>query len=98
MNDHDLNRILGQPMDIAPSAGFTHDVMDAVRREAAAPPPIPFPWSRALPGLAAWAAAIVAVVIVITRTVPRASAPATGSGWLSTLAPAMDAAKIYGAG
>jgi hypothetical protein len=25
--------------------------MDAVRREAAAPPPIPFPWKRALPGL-----------------------------------------------
>jgi hypothetical protein len=28
-------------------------VMEAIRREAAAPQPIPFPWVRALPGLAA---------------------------------------------
>jgi len=37
--------------DIVPSSGFTASVMDAIRREAAVPPPIPFPWKGALPGL-----------------------------------------------
>jgi len=32
--------------------GFLASVMDRVREEAAAPPPIPFPWKRALPGMA----------------------------------------------
>jgi len=52
-NDEDeMNRILSQADEILPSSGFAASVMDAVRREAAAPPPIPFPWKRALPGLA----------------------------------------------
>ena len=38
---------------LVPSSGFTESVMSAVRAEAAAPPPIPFPWMRALPGIAA---------------------------------------------
>ena len=51
-NDEDeMDRILSGEDEILPSSGFTVSVMDAVRREAAAPPPIPFPWKRALPGL-----------------------------------------------
>ena len=48
--------------------------MDAVRREAAAPPPIPFPWKRALPGLvvAGFALALVLVAVVVAIAQGRA--------------------------
>jgi len=51
MTDDELDRILSRTDDLEPSSGFTRNVMDAIRREASAPPPIPFPWKRALPGL-----------------------------------------------
>jgi hypothetical protein len=35
------------------SPDFAAAVMRAVRREARVPPPIPFPWTRAAPGIAA---------------------------------------------
>jgi hypothetical protein len=47
----EIDRILSREDEILPSSGFAVSVMDAVRREAAAPPPIPFPWKRALPGV-----------------------------------------------
>jgi len=47
----EIDGILSRQDEILPSSGFAVSVMDAVRREAAAPPPIPFPWKRALPGL-----------------------------------------------
>jgi len=47
-----LDRILSSEEQIVPLSGFAGSVMDAVRREAATPPPIPFPWERALPGFA----------------------------------------------
>lgn len=50
-DEGEINRILSREDEILPSSGFAVSVMDAVRREAAAPPPIPFPWKRALPGL-----------------------------------------------
>jgi hypothetical protein len=53
MRHDDLDRILSGQQDIVPSSGFVASVMDAVRSEASTPPPIPFPWKRALPGLAA---------------------------------------------
>ena len=61
MKDDDIDRILCQHDEIVPSSGFAASVMDAVRREASAPPPIPFPWKRALPIvlLAAFALALV---------------------------------------
>ena len=51
MKDDDLHRILSQERQVIPSRGFVIAVMDSVRREAAAPPPIPFPWKRAWPGI-----------------------------------------------
>ena len=48
-NDDDLDRILSET-EILPSSGFAASVMAAVRREAEAPPPIPFPWKRFVPG------------------------------------------------
>ena len=47
----ELDRILSREETVTPSAGFVTSVMAAVRREAAAPPPIPFPWRRLLTGL-----------------------------------------------
>jgi hypothetical protein len=51
MRDHELDRILSTEEDLVPSANFTRNVMAKVRMEATAPPPMPFPWKRALPGM-----------------------------------------------
>jgi hypothetical protein len=65
--------------------------MDAVRREAAAPPPIPFPWKRALLGLVVGGlvlvftlvAGIAAMVqLVTTSTIPQVSASLPSPGQL----------------
>jgi hypothetical protein len=53
MNHDDLDHLLSHETEIVPSFGFTASVMNAVRAQAQAPPPIPFPWKRALPGMAA---------------------------------------------
>ncbi len=60
MQPDELDRILNDEERIVPSSGFAASVMEAVRREAVAPPPIAFPWKRAVPGIVA---AIVAVVV-----------------------------------
>jgi len=62
MNNDELDRVLSQRDDIQPSSGFAASVMEAVREEAAAPPPIPFPWKRALPVLIFAGLAVAAVV------------------------------------
>jgi hypothetical protein len=46
-----IDRILAGEDELVPSSGFSAAVMDRVRQEAAAPPPIPFPWKLALPGI-----------------------------------------------
>jgi len=61
MGDDDLDRILSTGQEIIPSSGFVASVMDAVRHDAATPPPIPFPWKRALPGLCAAGLVLVSV-------------------------------------
>ena len=47
-----MDAILVSEEGIVPSSGFLAAVMERVRDEAAAPAPIPFPWKRAIPGLA----------------------------------------------
>ena len=49
--DREFDRILATEEDLVPSSGFLASVMESVRDEAAAPPPIPFPWVRAVPGM-----------------------------------------------
>ena len=73
MSMDDLDRILSTDRGIAPSSGFTDAVMRAVRYEAAAPPPIPFPWRRVLPIFAAAAALLIAVLVALPH---RQSPPA----------------------
>jgi hypothetical protein len=46
-----IDRILATEEELVPSSGFLASVMDRVQEEAAAPPPIPFPWKRAIPGI-----------------------------------------------
>jgi hypothetical protein len=51
MTHREIDRLLSQDEGIEPSSGFVASVMDAVLRETKEPPPIPFPWGRALPGI-----------------------------------------------
>jgi hypothetical protein len=66
MKPDDLDPWLVDDDAIVPSSGFTASVMEAVEREASMPPAIPFPWKRALPGLAALVVALLATVAGVT--------------------------------
>jgi hypothetical protein len=46
-----VDSILMTDEELVPSSGFVAAVMERVCEEAAAPPPIPFPWKRAVPGI-----------------------------------------------
>lgn len=72
MSHDDLDRILSEEQ-IIPSSGFAAAVMDAVRREASVLPPIPFPWRRALPGLAIAVPLLVWALGSLTRLVTQAA-------------------------
>jgi len=85
-DEDEINRILSDEDEILPSSGFAVSVMDAVRREAAVPPPIPFPWKRALPGLVVGGLALVLVLVagvVAIAQLGRASTTAQFSTSLS---------------
>src|SRR5258708_21355177 len=62
-DEAEINSILTRGDEILPSPGFAVSVMEAVRREAAAPPPIPFPWKRALPGLVVAGLALALILV-----------------------------------
>ena len=62
--DDDLDRIMAHEDEIVPSSGFVNSVMSEVLGEASAPPAIPFPWKRFLPGLVFATFALVAAVIL----------------------------------
>jgi hypothetical protein len=53
MKPDELDCILSADDEIVPASGLVASVMDLVRREASAPPPIPFPWARLAWGVAA---------------------------------------------
>jgi hypothetical protein len=96
-HDDDLDRILSEEEEFLPSSGFTASVMEAVRREASTPPPIPFPWKRALPGLAAAALALVLVLVEVSAFSSRgAAAPWHLGRWLSVLAPILEVTVTAG--
>jgi hypothetical protein len=46
-----IDHVLASEVPLMPSSGFLESVMERVREEAAAPPPIPFPWKRAIPAV-----------------------------------------------
>jgi hypothetical protein len=93
VSSHDIDRMLSTEDSIVPSSGFAASVMEAVHREAEAPPPIPFPWKRALPGLVSCVGALITLlVIVFSRpsrgiNLPDALVPAVHSaGWIGLAA------------
>ena len=86
----ELDRIISREDEIVPSSGFVASVMDAVRQEAAASqpipfPPIPFPWLRALPGFFAMGALLVLLIVGVVRGIfMSASASSNSSNWLES--------------
>jgi hypothetical protein len=77
----ELEKMLASEGEITPSSGFLSAVMERVEEEASAPKRIPFPWVRALPGIA------VAVGLFGWMGVElvRAGVPAMGQGLPATL-------------
>ncbi|MGO9776452.1 MAG: hypothetical protein ACLQGT_06205 [Terracidiphilus sp.] len=53
MLDAKIEALLAGEEELIPSSGFLGSVMECVQEEAVAPPPIPFPWKRTLPGILA---------------------------------------------
>ena len=94
MTHDDIDRILSREEELLPSSGFAASVMDAVQRESALPPPIPFPWKRALPGLLVAALALLAVAAVFVVGVAQLIRHGAGgpfaifweSGWTTVIA------------
>lgn len=102
MSHDEIDRILSREEGILPSSGFAASVMDAVRREAAVPPPIPFPWRRAWPLLAAAGVALVLVVVVfvvgITQLGHGGASQPSAAEWMTTLLPFVNAAATSATG
>jgi hypothetical protein len=97
MMQDEFDRALSGEIPIVPSAGFVHEVMEAVRHEASAPPPIPFPWKRALPGLAAVVVALAAMIVILVKDASRpASAASAQNRLIPALAHAASVANEYG--
>ena len=99
MKQDQIERSFSEEAGIVPSSGFVSGVMAAVLREASAPPPIAFPWKRALPGLVAGACAFVAMLIAVVRNAGHVSAAGRiQDGVLPMVARASEIAKMYGVG
>jgi hypothetical protein len=90
--DDDIDRVLSSDDSIVPSSGFAASVMEAVRRDAETPPPIPFPWKRALPGL------IYCLGALVTLLIMGLSRPGGGPELSNRLARILEVAKDAGLG
>lgn len=97
MRDDEIDRILGGEEDILPSSGFHASVMEAIHREAATPPPIPFPWTRAWP---AFVAAVLALVVSAVLLPPDfdallPAAKSVGAPWIALAVLASVASLLF---
>jgi hypothetical protein len=100
MTMDELDRTLLSEDPIEPSSGFTAAVMEAVRREASAPPPIEFPWRRMLAGQAlAGGLTAAAVAGVLAGVIPVPSLPWEGlepaDAWEMAKGPVLAAASLF---
>ena len=92
MSHEEVDRILSKQEEILPSSGFANSVMQAVRQEAAVPPPIPFPWKHALPGIVAAAGILIYLLVEIARNWQSGSRVAGPSAqWLARFTPLVNA-------
>jgi hypothetical protein len=87
MTADDFDRILASEGPIEPSSGFVTDVMAAVHRQAAEPPPLPFPWLRFATGLAACGTMAVSGTFLLPRFEHAFSAIAAPLAPLARVAP-----------
>jgi hypothetical protein len=84
----ELDHLLAKEDDVVPSSGFAEAVMDVVRAAKDAPPPIPFPWTRALLALGA-----VAVILGVSASgVIRVASLSAADGWSFAAPPAVQQA------
>lgn len=97
MHGDDLDRVLSENGGIVPSAGFVGRVMEAVLSEAAEPPPIAFPWRRALPAFLTWVGALVALFAGAGAAQSAAKEPIV-SKLISEATAALSSANRYGVG
>jgi hypothetical protein len=65
--------------ELTPSSGFALSVMESLHAETSAPPPIPFPWRRVVPGLVAVLCAMTGFGVFALRELRTVSATVGGS-------------------
>jgi hypothetical protein len=101
-SNDDLDRLLdehlsGASEQLEPSSGFVLSVMESVQAEAAAPPPIPFPWRRALPAfvLALCGMAMLVGLVLWAGGSGAAAAPAHAQSMPSLLHSLVASAQLF---
>jgi len=85
MKPEEIDRVLAGESDIVPSSGFVASVMGAVIAEATAPP-LAFPWKRAWPLMAGFAALILWLAFLLTRS-PVATDSLDLYAWFEMIVP-----------
>jgi hypothetical protein len=98
MQNDDLDRILATNEEMLPSSGFADSVMQAVRQEAATPPPIQFPWRQAIPGMSAVVAAFASIALAFVHFLRAPAVTVDYFAILSPLKQVVEAAVHFGVG
>ena len=89
MTPDDLDRMLSSEELLEPSSGFAMDVMAAVRRQAAEPAPVRFPWFRFVAGLAASLVTAAAGTMLLQLYAPALAAMTAPLAALGAVTPAL---------
>jgi len=97
----EVDTILSSDDGLEPSSGFAQSVMNAVRRQAAEPPPLRFPWHWFILGVAACLTAAASGAALWPRAEPALLALAAPLAPLASVAPELGyaaAALVLSAG
>ena len=98
MQQDDFHRFLAAEDKILPSAGFSASVMEVVRREAATPLPIPFPWKAALPGMGAALTVLGCILLAFVYFVRTSAQEPNSAAMPAPLLQALQAPIHFGLG
>jgi hypothetical protein len=90
MTPDDLDRILSSEDLPEPSPRFAANVMARVRQANSEPPPLAFPWTRFLTGVAASGIAAVAGTVLLLRSAPALNPVAAAFSQLATVVPPLE--------